>query len=109
MESLYPTEIRRQAETRTLRILWSDGHEAEYEYDYLRGFCPCAGCQGHGAHRIEYQAPKSPVEPVTILPVGNYAISFHWTDAHATGIYRFDFLRGICPCDSCRAEHEDET
>ncbi len=104
MESVYPTEIRRQPETHTLRIIWSDGHEADYEYDYLRGYCPCAGCQGHGAHKVEFQAPESPVEPLTIRPVGNYAISFHWTDGHATGIYRFSLLRSICPCDSCRSE-----
>jgi len=107
MECVLPTQIRRQPETRTLLILWSDGHEAEYQYDYLRGFCPCAGCQGHGAHKVEFQVPESPVEPLTIRPVGNYAISFHWTDAHSTGIYRFDFLRSICPCDSCRAERGD--
>ena len=107
MESIHPTEIRRQPATQTLKFVWSDGHEAEYGYDYLRGFCPCAGCQGHGAHKIEFRPPESPVEPLTIRPVGNYAISFHWTDTHSTGIYRFEFLRSICPCDGCRAERED--
>lgn len=108
MQSPHPTEIRRQPEPRTLRMLWSDGHEAEYEYDYLRGYCPCAGCQGHGAREVEFQPPENPVEPLTIRPVGNYAISFHWSDAHSTGIYRFDFLRSICPCDACRAERGDD-
>lgn len=104
MESSQPTEIRRQPATRTLRILWSDGHEADYPYDYLRGFCPCAGCQGHGAHQVEFQPTGHPVEPLTIRPVGNYAISFHWSDSHSTGIYRFDYLRSICPCGGCSSE-----
>jgi DUF971 family protein len=107
MKGAHPTEIERRPATRTLRILWSDGHEAEYEYDDLRGYCPCAGCQGHGAHKVEFQPPERPVEPLTIRPVGNYAISFHWSDAHSTGIYRFDFLRSICPCDECRAGREE--
>jgi DUF971 family protein len=37
------------------------------------------------------------VTPTTIEPVGNYAISIAWSDGHSTGIYRFDFLREICP------------
>jgi DUF971 family protein len=41
------------------------------------------------------------VEIESIKPVGNYAISFAFSDGHGTGIYRFDFLREICPCDLC--------
>ena len=39
----------------------------------------------------------------TITAVGNYGISIQWSDSHATGIYRFDFLREICPCPECAA------
>ena len=49
----------------------------------------------------------NPVEPLDIRPVGNYAISIQWSDAHDTGIFRFDFLRQICPCDTCAAESAD--
>ncbi len=107
MEEAYPTEVRRLPEESRLRLTWSDGHIAEYDYDYLRGYCPCAGCQGHGTGEIEYRPPKAPVQPSAIEPVGNYAISFHWSDGHATGIYRFDFLRRICPCDACRADRAE--
>ena len=34
-------------------------------------------------------------------PVGNYAISIAFSDGHGTGIYRYEFLREICPCPSC--------
>ncbi|MEE9472964.1 MAG: gamma-butyrobetaine hydroxylase-like domain-containing protein, partial [Acidimicrobiia bacterium] len=30
-----------------------------------------------------------------------YAVSIHWSDGHASGIYRFEFLRQICPCEQC--------
>ena len=107
-ESPYPIEIRRLPAARHLRIAWSDGHFAEYGYDYLRGHCPCAGCQGHGTSKVRYQEPPAPVVPVSIQPVGNYAISFHWSDGHATGIYRFEFLRQICPCPQCAGEDQTE-
>ena len=94
------TEARRLPEEHRLRLTWSDGHVAEYLYDYLRGWCPCAGCQGHTG-KIRYQPPAQPVTATTIKPVGNYAISIGWSDGHGTGIYRYDFLREICPCGQC--------
>ena len=107
-EQPYPIEIRRLPAVHRLRIVWSDGHSAEYDYGYLRGYCPCAGCQGHGTDKIRFAEPPAPVEAVSIQPVGNYAVSFHWSDGHATGIYRFEFLRQICPCPKCAEEGEVE-
>ena len=100
-------EVRRLPEDRRLRLTWADGHAAEYDYDYLRGFCPCAGCQGHTATGVRFKPTQVPVEPVRIDPVGNYAISFVWSDGHGTGIYRFELLRQICPCSDCRAAGAD--
>ncbi|MDP9121398.1 MAG: DUF971 domain-containing protein [Acidobacteriota bacterium] len=94
-------EVRRLEDGRQLRLTWSDGHTALYGADYLRGWCPCAGCQGHTGLKIRYLPPPAPVAAAVIKPVGNYAISFAWSDGHGTGIYRFDFLRQICPCERC--------
>lgn len=93
---VYLTEIHRLPETRRLRLVFEDGFSAECTYDLLRGFCPCAGCQGHWAEAVRYHPPVEAVEPVSIEPVGNYAISIHWSDGHATGIYRFEYLRSLC-------------
>ena len=101
MEKPALTEVRRLPEERRMRLTWSDGHAAEYGYDYLRGWCPCAGCQGHTGLTIRFQPPAKPVTAESIQPVGNYAISIAWSDGHGTGIYRFDFLRQICPCEAC--------
>ena len=108
MEDAYLIEVRRLPAERRLRLTWSDGHTAEFDYDYLRGYCPCAGCQGHGTGEVVFQPPPSPVEPGSIQPVGNYAISIHWSDGHASGIYRFGFLRSICPCEDCAAAREPQ-
>lgn len=102
----HPTEVRRLPDEGRLRVTWSDGHVGEYDYTYLRGYCPCAGCQGHTNEAIRFQAPAGDVRPEAIEPVGNYALSFHWSDGHGTGIYRFDLLRRICPCPACAGDPE---
>ncbi len=95
------TEVRRLPEEGRLRLTWSDGHVGELPYDYLRGWCPCAGCQGHVGLHLDHQPPPHPVTAESITPVGNYAISIVWSDRHSTGIYRFDYLRRLCPCAAC--------
>jgi DUF971 family protein len=97
------TEVRRLPEEHAVRLTWSDGHSATFDYQYLRGYCPCAMCQGHNVTEIHFHEPAGKVTALDISPVGNYAISFDWSDGHSTGIYRFDFLRQICPCEACAA------
>jgi DUF971 family protein len=108
--SVHPTEVRRLPEERRLRVTWSDGHVGEYDYAYLRGYCPCAACQGHTNEAIHFHPPpggSAGLVAEEIQPVGNYAISIRWSDGHDTGIYRFDFLRRLCPCDACEGDPED--
>lgn len=95
-------EVRRLPEAHALRVTWQDGHVAELDYDVLRGWCPCAVCQGHGG-TIDFHRPDHPVEPLSIQPVGTYGISFAWSDGHGTGIYDFSYLRDLCGCAECRA------
>ncbi len=90
-------EARRLPESRRLRLTWSDEHVAEYPYDYLRGYCPCAMCQGHSVVEIKFHPPSAPVNLESLEPVGNYGLSIVFSDGHGTGIYRFDFLRQIDP------------
>jgi DUF971 family protein len=97
MALLYLTEARRQPAERLLKLTWNDGHSAEYPYDYLRGYCPCAVCQGHEAVHIRFFPPRASVDLVRIEPVGQYGLSLVFSDGHGTGIYRFEFLREIEP------------
>lgn len=106
---IYLTEARRIPAEALLRLRWDDGHQADYPYLYLRGYCPCAACQGHTNEAIRFHPPPRPVEVSAIQPVGNYAISFAFSDGHGTGIYRYDFLRHICPCPECRKDRPAET
>ncbi len=88
-------EVKRVPEEKALRLTWGDGFQAQPSYRYLAGYCPCAGCQGHGGG-IEYHEPDERVEPDSIRPVGNYAVSIVWKHGCRTGIYTFDYLRRLC-------------
>lgn len=103
-------------------IVWSDGHASHYGFPYLREQCPCALCNDE-RERKEAAAQASAGEPAprapiglgaalpmfkpaakarSAQPVGNYAVQIEFTDGHSTGIYSFDYLREICPCDACQ-------
>jgi ATP-binding protein involved in chromosome partitioning len=95
-----PAEIERSADGRALHIRWTDGHDGEYPLAYLRGWCPCAQCQGHGGERRYVHGGSAELEAWE--PVGRYAVTFRWRDGHATGIYSHVYLRELCACRRCR-------
>jgi DUF971 family protein len=99
MAAQFPTEINYNKTKGVVRITWNDGHLGEYAAEYLRGYCPCALCQGHGTKRTYISVPNARLEE--IRAVGNYAVEFRWQDGHSTGIYSYDYLRDLCPCAAC--------
>jgi len=94
-----PTKIKAPHGARVMHIEWSDGHMGVYPHDILRGYCPCAECQGHSG-TIKYREGGD-LDIRELSTVGNYAITIKWGDGHATGIYNFDYLRMLCRCPSC--------
>jgi DUF971 family protein len=94
-----PVELRAPREARQMEIDWADGHTGLYPHEVLRGFCPCAHCQGHEGP-IRY-VPGGNLELQDIQEVGNYALQLAWADGHGTGIYTFRFLRALCSCSEC--------
>lgn len=93
-------EARRLNPQRELALRWEDGHQATIPWRVLRGFCPCAGCQGHHAAAITFRPAGDP-DLESVAAVGAYALSLGFADGHGTGIYSFDLLRRMCPCESC--------
>ncbi len=97
-----------------VEVAWSDGHASRYDFPYLRDNCPCATCNDErirkeqGKSKIASGPPlpmfKPRVKAKSAAPVGNYAIQIEFSDGHATGIFTFDLLREICPCDECARE-----
>lgn len=97
-----PTVVELQREQARLRVVWDDGHESDYSVRYLRGFCPCAHCQGHAQSVWTFQPVDQPMI-TKIEEMGNYALSIGFDDGHDTGIYSFEILRELCPCEACQA------
>lgn len=106
------------SKSKGVKIDWQDGHRSEYTVAYLRDECPCATCTGaHGTEpqKSDYSAPANPfqmykpaLKMLSVEPVGGYAIRINWSDGHNTGIYSWEHLRAICPCQECetkRAAH----
>lgn len=94
-----PKEVRKVG-SQELKILWSDGHQSQYPFYYLRERCPCAMCVNEltGERVISSHSISQEVGGTKVEIVGNYALSFIFTDNHFTGIYKFEYLREICPC-----------
>lgn len=97
-------------------ITWADGHRTHLDFAFLREMCPCAMCNDERQKKqnvAEEQAPVT-ISSGAVLPlfkprltaraakaIGNYALQIDFSDGHATGIYSYEYLRGICPCEEC--------
>jgi DUF971 family protein len=99
---LTPTLVKRVSPVQT-DVTWNDGHLGCYPSWYLRENCPCASCveEFSGERKIPRGSIPANLERIDVGLVGNYALSFRWSDGHSTGIYTFEFLREICPCPEC--------
>jgi len=88
-----PTGIRAPHGSKFFEISWEDGTKHRLENEILRGYCPCAGCQGHSG-TIKFQENRNS-DLRDIKPVGNYALTLVWGDQHDTGIYSFDYIHRL--------------
>jgi DUF971 family protein len=98
-----------------VEITWSDGHVSRYPFSYLRDLCPCALCNDEREKNARMKTAGG--TPAAVLPmfkprvtakganaVGNYALQIQFSDGHTTGIYSYEHLREICPCEECGRE-----
>jgi DUF971 family protein len=96
-----------------VEIAWSDMHTSRYDYPYLRDHCPCALCNDEREKKAKSGASSSSallpmykprVTAKSANAVGNYALQIQFSDSHATGIFSFEHLREICPCEACERD-----
>ncbi|MDP6300103.1 MAG: DUF971 domain-containing protein [SAR202 cluster bacterium] len=87
-----------------VRVKWTDGHESEFTATYLRVNCQCAECVEEWSRRQLLDPASVPMDlrVEDYLTVGRYAVQFLWNDGHFTGIFPFEVMRALCPCDECR-------
>lgn len=83
-----------------IAIAWDDGSETFIAMDRLRAFSPSAenvgerdllGRQYGGTGQKDF----SGVTVTAWRIIGGYAVQFDFSDGHNTGIYAFDYLRGL--------------
>ena len=91
-----PTQIVEESESE-ISIKWSDDSESRFTAAELRRVCPCAGC-------VDEWTGKKTLQDVQVADdltfkhtsiVGRYALNFHFSDGHETGIYSFKFLKNL--------------
>ena len=110
---MHPQRITVERDAQTLTLDWSDGHRTVYPLDGLRRACPCATCRGHGnMHELPdpeiFDLPSLMEWPgVELETVGSYALRIKWDDGHDTGIYTWQRLRAMCPCEACRRAYDE--
>jgi DUF971 family protein len=93
-----------------LVVEWrADGHRSSFRIRDLRSACPCATCRterdklaGDPLAVMSAPAGGGPYTIEDMGPVGRYAVSFLFSDGHSSGIYAFDYLRGLCACELCK-------
>ena len=91
-----PVQVVEESDSE-ISIKWSDDRDTSYRACDLRRSCPCAGCINEWTGEKTLDDRKVPdditIEHISI--VGRYALNFHFSDGHETGIFSFAFLRQL--------------
>lgn len=91
-----PTEIIEESDS-AVSVKWSDNSETNYTAPQLRRSCPCASCinEWTGEKILNSESIADDLTFGHISIVGRYALNFHFSDGHDTGIFSFNYLRQL--------------
>jgi DUF971 family protein len=91
------TEAELSPDGSLLSLTWEDGVRTSAPARQLRQQCPCAGCVDEWTNKrtLDPAQVAAELRITTVQPVGNYALTFVFSDGHATGIYPWKLLRDI--------------
>ena len=91
------TEVTLSPDNTLLSLVWEDGVKTHATAQVLRQQCPCAGCVDEWTNKRTLDPSRVPadVRITQLQPVGNYALTFVFSDGHGTGIYPWKLLRDI--------------
>jgi len=105
-----PVPERIHRADREIVITWAPGHVGAYPARFLRLNCHCATCRDEFTGRLMLDPATVPedVRADQVWLVGNYAIKVRWSDGHDTGIYTYEYLLSLCPCDRCKGRGRQE-
>lgn len=89
-----------------LSVTWSDGTTSYYPIEYLRKMSPSADMREMrrdlktnplAVLPDKYAHHPGPLTALDAELIGNYALRIRFSDGHDTGIYSWEYLRGIDP------------
>lgn len=89
-----PVDLAHHVRDNALEIAWEDGLRARLPIPVLRGWCPCAACQGHSPG-IRFVDHGDAITLISAEEVGAYALGMRFSDGHDGGIYTWAFLREL--------------
>lgn len=86
------TDIAILQKSKVMQVVFQDGTEFSYSFEYLRVFTPSAEVKGHGQSPIAWPKQKQDVMIISAEPVGLYAIRLIFDDGHQSGLFSWDYL-----------------
>jgi DUF971 family protein len=91
-----PVQIIEESDSE-LTIKWSDDSESRFTASQLRRACPCATCVNEwtGQKILNDESIPNDLTFSHTSIVGRYALNFHFSDGHNSGIFSFKYLREI--------------
>lgn len=86
-----------------LEIHWPGNHIGLHNPHTLRMNCPCAKCvdENTGKRTIRPDQVPLSIKIQSVGLVGRYALAPKFSDGHQSGLYKFEYLKQLCECDSC--------
>lgn len=95
-----PAPEKIQAIGDEIAILWADSRESFYRMELLRAASPSAANMGERdllgvVHGGSGQTEFPGIRVTRWEFIGGYALRFHFSDGHNTGIFSFQYLRQL--------------
>ncbi len=91
-----PVTVRLHRASRMLELGYGNDETYSLSCEFLRVQSPSAEVRGHGPGQETLQSGKRLVTIERMESVGNYALQFHFSDGHDSGIYSWDYLYSLC-------------
>jgi DUF971 family protein len=93
-----PKSLRALKDAKAFEITWSDGTSFHLPFKLVRAECPCAQCihEITGERIIKPEWIPDDIHPTELGYSGNYALRIVWSDGHASGIFTWERLHGLC-------------
>ena len=99
-----PVEVLVHGKRKELELVYQDGTNVQFPFEFLRVFSPSAEVQGHAPSEAILQVGLRDVALVGVEPVGQYALKLIFSDGHDTGVYSWDNFENLARTKVARWE-----